>query len=96
MIYIRNHYIVANLTVVVHSAEDCCASSMKLRVPKKVVLFIVYLSIILTLFILSTLFDKDYTKISYICIRKKEKKENLNIKPCGWNTSCNTGAHDDD
>ena len=27
---IRNHYIVANLTVVVHSAEDCCASSMKL------------------------------------------------------------------
>ena len=27
--------IVANLTVVVHSAEDCCASSMKLWVPKK-------------------------------------------------------------
>ena len=27
---IRNHYIVANLTVVVHSAEDCCASSMRL------------------------------------------------------------------
>ena len=26
----RNHYIVANLTVVVHEAEDCCASSMKL------------------------------------------------------------------
>ena len=27
---IRNHYIVANLTVAVHSAEDCCASSIKL------------------------------------------------------------------
>ena len=27
---IGNHYIVANFTVVVHSAEDCCASSMKL------------------------------------------------------------------
>ena len=27
---IRNHYIVANLTVVVHSVEDCCASRMKL------------------------------------------------------------------
>ena len=26
----RNHYIVANLIVVVHEAEDCCASSMKL------------------------------------------------------------------
>ena len=26
----RNHYIVANLIVVVYSAEDCCASSMKL------------------------------------------------------------------
>ena len=32
---IRNHYIVANLTVAVHSAEDCCATSMKLWVPKK-------------------------------------------------------------
>ena len=40
---IRNHYIVANLTVAVHSAEDCCASSMKFWVPKKVVLFIVLL-----------------------------------------------------
>ena len=38
---IGNHYIVANLTIVVHSAEDYCASSMKRRVPKKVVLFIV-------------------------------------------------------
>ena len=37
---IWHHYIVANLTVVVHSAEDCCASSMKLWVSKKVVLFI--------------------------------------------------------
>ena len=37
---IRNHYIVANLTVAVHSAEACFASSMKLWVPKKVVLFI--------------------------------------------------------
>ena len=36
------------------------------RVPKKVVLFMVYLGIILTLFIFSTLFDKDYTRISYI------------------------------
>ena len=27
---IRNHYTVANLVVAVHSAEDCCASSMKL------------------------------------------------------------------
>ena len=26
----RNHYIAANLTVVVLSAEDCCASSMEL------------------------------------------------------------------
>ena len=26
----RNQYIVANLIVVVHSSEDCCASSMKL------------------------------------------------------------------
>ena len=40
---IWNHYIVANLTVVVHSAEDCCASSMKLWVPKKVILLIVLL-----------------------------------------------------
>ena len=32
---IRNHYIVANLTVVVHSAEDCCASSMKLLSSEK-------------------------------------------------------------
>ena len=38
---IRNHYIVANLTVVVYLAEDCCASSMKLEVPEKVVLFFV-------------------------------------------------------
>ena len=37
--------------------------------PKKVVRFIVYLSIILTLFILSTLFDKDYTRISHIYIQ---------------------------
>ena len=63
---IRNYYIVANLIVVVHSAEDCYASSMKFLVPKKVVLFIVYLSIILTLFILNTLFDKNYTRISHI------------------------------
>ena len=27
-----NHYIVASLTFVVHSAEDCCTSSMKLGV----------------------------------------------------------------
>ena len=71
---IPNHYIVANLTVVVLSAEDCCASSMKLWVRKKVVLFVVYLSIILALFILSTVFQKDYTRVShtqihiYICI----------------------------
>ena len=38
---IRNHYIVANLTIVVHSAKDCCASSMKLWVSEKVVLIIV-------------------------------------------------------
>ena len=37
----RNHYTEANLTVVVLSAEDCCASSIKLWVLKKVVLFIV-------------------------------------------------------
>ena len=63
---IWNHYIVLNLIDVVYSTEECCASSMKLWVPKKVILFFVYLSIILTLFILSTLFDKDYTRISYI------------------------------
>ena len=38
---IQNHYIVANLTVVVHSTEDYCLSSMKFWVLKKVVLFIV-------------------------------------------------------
>ena len=38
---IQNHYIVANLTVAVYLAEDCCTSSMKLWVPRKVVLFIV-------------------------------------------------------
>ena len=65
---IRNHYIVANLTSVVLSAEDCCISSMKLWVLKKIVLFNVYFSIILTFFILSTLFDKDYTRILYIYI----------------------------
>ena len=73
---IKSNYIVANLTVAVLSADNCSASSMKLWVPKKVVLFIVYLSIILTLFILSTLFNKDYTRILhtyiyiyiYICI----------------------------
>ena len=27
---IRNHYVVATLVAVVDSAEDCCASSMKL------------------------------------------------------------------
>ena len=43
-----------NLTVLVHSAEDCCASSMKLWVQKKIGLFTVYLSIISTLFIWST------------------------------------------
>ena len=69
---IRNYYIVANLIVVVHSAEDCYASSMKFLVPKKVVLFIVYLSIILTLFILNTLFDKNYTRISHIYFRNLE------------------------
>ena len=37
----RNHDIVVNLIVVVHLAEDCYESSMKLLVPKKVVLFIV-------------------------------------------------------
>ena len=36
---IKNHYIVANLTVVVHLAEDCCASSIKFSVLEKVVLF---------------------------------------------------------
>ena len=65
---IQNRYIAVNLIVVVHSVEDCWASSMKLWVSKKVVLFIVYLSIILTLFILSSLFDNDYTRISYIYI----------------------------
>ena len=37
----RSHDIVVNLIVVVHLVEDCCESSMKLLVPKKVVLFIV-------------------------------------------------------
>ena len=46
---IRYHYIAANLIVVVLSAEDCLASSMKLWAPKNVVLFVDYLSIILTL-----------------------------------------------
>ena len=55
---IWNHHPEANLIVVVLSTEDCCASSMKLWVPKKVILFVVYLSITLTLFILSTFFDK--------------------------------------
>ena len=39
---IRNHYIVVNLIVVADSAENCCGSSMKHWVLKKVVLFIVY------------------------------------------------------
>ena len=30
----QNHFIVANLTLVVLLAEDCCANSMKLRVQK--------------------------------------------------------------
>ena len=71
---IWNNYIVANLSVKVLSAEDCCASSMKFSVPKKVVLFIIYLSIILTLFILSTLFlikvtqqDHTHIYILYYC-----------------------------
>ena len=56
----KNETIVANLTVVVLSAEDCCASSMKLWVPKKVVLFVVYLSITLALFILNTVFIENF------------------------------------
>ena len=47
-------------------AEDCCASSMNLWVLKKLVLLSFYRSVILTFFILSTLFNKDYTRISYI------------------------------
>ena len=39
---IINHYIVANLTGAVYSAEDCCASSLKLWATEKVVLFIVW------------------------------------------------------
>ena len=44
---IRNHYLVANLTVQVHSAEDCGASGMKLsssmKLPKQVLLFVALL-----------------------------------------------------
>ena len=32
---ILDHYVVANLTVAFHSAEDCCASSMKLLSSEK-------------------------------------------------------------
>ena len=71
---LRNHYIAANLTVVVLSAEDCCTSSMKLRVPKKVVLFIVYLSfsilyiIYMYMYVYSCLYMYMYIFTCYISI----------------------------
>ena len=58
--------LVASLTVVFISVEDCCASSVKLWVPKKVVLFIVYLSITLTLFIWSILFELNWITLFHV------------------------------
>ena len=48
------------------------------------------LEIILTLFILSTFFDKDYTRISYICSRNVEHCYSLpiiSIEKVNWNYS---------
>ena len=59
---IRNHYIVANLTNEFFQVKIVAQAAWNSKFWKK------YLGIILMLFILSILFDKDYTRIAHVYI----------------------------